>query len=85
MPEPQIEKHNQENPYLQPGWDLLLQKDLIIESGMDKFEWIEKYSPKFRKLVEEKREEIKELLKDPLLLKETFKKWLYEEPEETIH
>lgn len=74
-----------ENPYLQPGWDLLLQRDLIEESGMDKIEWIERYSPIFRQLVEEKTEEIKELIKDPELLRETFKKWLYEDKNETIH
>ncbi|MGC9048688.1 MAG: hypothetical protein ACP5IX_00475 [Patescibacteria group bacterium] len=79
------EMHKIDNPYLQTGWDLLLQRDLIKESGMDKFEWIERYSPLFRQLVEEKADEIKELIKDPELLKETFKKWLYEDKEETIH
>lgn len=88
MPEPTLEKHSPqpENPYLNnPGWHILLQKHLIIESGIDKFEWIRKYAAKFRGLIEEHQEEIKELIKDPILLQETFKKWLYEEKEETIH
>jgi len=85
MVEPMMENNKRDDPRFQPAWDLLLQRDLIQESDLDKFEWIEKYSPKFRLLVEEKQKEIKELIKDPLLLKETFRKWLYEENEETIH
>ncbi len=73
------------NPYTQPGWDILLQRNLIRESGIDKLEWIQLYSPKFRDLVEEKAEIIKTLQNDPEKLKEQFKKWLYESRNETIH
>ncbi|HON21691.1 MAG TPA: hypothetical protein PLX73_02245 [Candidatus Paceibacterota bacterium] len=73
------------NPYTQPSWDILLQRDLIRESGIDKLEWIQLYSPKFRDLVEEKAEIIKTLQNDPEKLKEQFKKWLYESRNETIH
>jgi len=73
------------NPYTQPSWDILLQRDLIRESGIDKLEWIQLYSPKFRDLVEEKAEIIKTLQNDPEKLKEQFKTWLYESRNETIH
>jgi hypothetical protein len=85
MAEIMPQEHKKDNPYLQPGWDILLQKELIEESGINKWEWIERYSPKFRELVEERRKEIQVLINDPLLLKETFKRWLYEENPETIH
>lgn len=82
---PQTKPDN--NPYNQSDWDFILQRDLIKESGLDKFEWIQLYSPKFRQLVEEKSEIIKTLRDDPEKLKEQFKKWLHE-PEnhnENIH
>lgn len=85
MLETMPQQNKKENSYLKPGWDILLQKELIEESGINKWEWIEKYSPKFRALVEERGKEIEELIKTPLLLKETFKQWLYEEKPETIH
>ncbi len=82
---PQTKPDN--NPYNQSDWDFILQRDLIKESGLDKFEWIRLYSPRFRQLVEEKSEIIKALQNDPDKLKDQFKKWLYENEShnETIH
>ena len=64
------------------GWEISLQRELILESGIDKIEWIEKYSPKYREIIESHPQFIEEYKTDKSELKEQIKNLLYEE---TIH
>lgn len=69
------------NPF--EGWEISLQRELILESGMDKKEWIEKYSAKYREFINANPQLIEEFEEDKETVKEKIKNWLY--LEETIH
>jgi len=69
------------NPF--EGWEISLQKELILESKMDKREWIEKYSAKYREFINANPQLIEEFEEDRETAKEKIKNWLY--LEETIH
>jgi len=74
-------QERERNPF--EGWKISLQRELILESRMDKKEWILKYSAKYRKFIETNPQLVEEYQEDKDSVKEKIKNWLYQE--ETIH
>lgn len=69
------------NPF--EGWEISLQRELILESGIDKREWIMKYSAKYREFINANPQLAEEYEEDKETAKEKIKNWLYQE--EAIH
>lgn len=65
------------NPF--EGWEISLQKELILESGIDKREWIEKYSAKYREFIDMNPQFGQEIEERKEAIKEKIKNYLYQE------